>query len=170
MGFQYLFTPVDRSEYPDDANIPMFPGMYLAGHVALKGIHVGSFVGVAASPLLWKVTGSSLPVHEFMSVCAVNGAKIGAPVALLMLGKAIIHKGMDQGAMDDRAYRIRANNVLDEQNTYSAVGAIAGGLTAMYYGTSEGPALFKAALTGNAVAIGCYAAVKLTNNALARHK
>mmetsp|Transcript_19766 Transcript_19766/g.42643 ORF Transcript_19766/g.42643 Transcript_19766/m.42643 type:complete len:156 (+) Transcript_19766:180-647(+) len=98
---------------------PVRPGAVLLGHVVLKGVQAGSFIGTAVgllSSLRWPNTSITLS--------AGRGALIGAPVgAAMVLLKAT---QIDEEGVIDRGYRIMHNEHQVFVDTVSSAGGVVG--------------------------------------------
>lgn len=103
---------------------PPYPARVLFKHVAIKGIQIGSVVGVVVLPFIAGVRGQS--IARTLKTGLPFFAATGAYASLgLLFGKN--YKGdLTLAGVDDRAYRIKNNATQNKVDYYSGIGAVTG--------------------------------------------
>lgn len=133
----------------DNTNLPTYPGCTLISHVAIKGVQLGSIVGLlGVTPCFSAV--KKIPLSSaWLRIMPVTPAA-GIAISMTMLYVKQQKTPMDEGGIDDRAYRIRNNigqNTVDRYSVFgaatgAAVGAVVGnGFRSILAATSTGIAL-----------------------------
>ena len=147
----------DPKKYTDDS-MPTYPARFLTQHCVIKGVQLGSSVGILVFPLVsifrkisfsgaWKVT---MPAS----------ATVGVAISLGLLYYKHSTGALDADGVDDRAYRIKHNEGQNKVDFYSGVGAVAGGALGVLGSRSVLSSAIAGSLTGVALGIGAYGAEK----------
>lgn len=146
---------VDQSQYSD--TMPTYPGRTLVGHVATKGLQLGSIVGLILTPVLaWRRKAAIANVWRgFVPKATI----VGTAFSSSMVYYKDMTGGLDIAGVDDRAYRIVHNEGQVKADRYSLIGAAAGAVTGVIVGGSTLPL----SCTGIALGVLVYGAEKKYN-------
>jgi len=130
--------------------MPEYPAMVLMNHTGLKGIQLGSVLGLVASPIYgaWK----KKPFLESWRLVMPSAVTFSVLSAFGFLYAKKIQGELDIPGVDDRAYRISRNAGQNEVDALSGVGFVIGTITAAV-ATQKAANILPGALTGVAGSI-----------------
>lgn len=141
---------IDESKY-SSTELPTYPVRTLVGHVAIKGVQAGAFLGlVVGVPVISYLR--KLPLKQAWRKVMPIAPVVGTFLSLAGLYGLNYSKPMGVDGIDDRAFRIMHNKGQVSQDQCSIVGGAVGAA----FGTVVVPGVvpvLAAASTG--VALGC---------------
>jgi hypothetical protein len=118
-----LNRKADSNKYSED--MPAYPARVLATHVLVKGLQVGSILGVVAATPVLSYYRKAPFISTLKNVVPVSTGVFGV-IALGMLYGKVYNGSMDTDGEDDRAFRISKNQGQNKVDKYSFIGSIAG--------------------------------------------
>jgi hypothetical protein len=118
VAYNPLRSVIDPERYGDDK--AHYPALELLFHLNMKGIQVGSVLGLAFIPVL-KVVRKTPVSKSFGAYYPLLTAASG-----LFVGFAPIAMGLDEEGIDDRGYRLEQNEPQKKCDRYSLMGLIGG--------------------------------------------
>jgi len=116
-----LFREADPDSYTA-TDMPKYPARTLIAHCAMKGLQVGSVLGLVVTPIY------SYFRKQPISTAYLRIVPMGTSFGLLLLGGMtgfLSYQGkLDVGGVDDRAYRISKNVKQTKVDQFSFIGAV----------------------------------------------
>mmetsp|Transcript_12148 Transcript_12148/g.12222 ORF Transcript_12148/g.12222 Transcript_12148/m.12222 type:complete len:179 (-) Transcript_12148:94-630(-) len=114
---------VDPESYGAN-DMPVYPARYVIQHTVMRGVQVGSVVGMVASPLFSLVRGKTL--GRSMRIGLPLSAALGGSLSIIYLCVLESKGKLDIAGVDDRAYRLKHNADVQRVDQYSSIGGAAG--------------------------------------------
>lgn len=132
---------IDSAKYTD-GDLPLYPARTLASHVAMKGLELGSSIGLFLISPAWSIVRKK-PFMRSWRIATPVGAMMGLAASMGLLMQKYEQGALTVDGVDDRAYRIMHNQSQKETDRRAIIG-LAVGLSSII--------LFRG--VGNAVAAG----------------
>lgn len=116
---------IDKQKYTD-SDVPLYPARTLISHVAVKGLQLGSLVGIGGVVPFFAFY-RKMPFPAAFRTLVPFSSALGCAASLALLyGKAYSGELDSDDSVDDRAYRIYKNEGQNKVDTYSFIGAMSG--------------------------------------------
>lgn len=143
---------VKQEDYTN--TMPEYPARYLTIHCAVKGLQLGSILGLALTP----------PVAYFRKIPIMQAFTRTAPVSVvggvgLVLGILYYkyYEGvLDEAGVDDRAYRLANSAGQVKVDQYTFVGSLIGASTGAVFGRGGARSILAATSVGVTSAVVYY--------------
>ena len=118
---------IDYSSY-GDSDLPEYPARKLIIHVAIKGLQLGSVLGLfVLTPSLAFYFRKRLPIRDAFRYTVPVSTIFGGVFSLALLyGKYYQGDLSSNDRVDDRAYRLHKNAGQQQVDRYSFIGFMAG--------------------------------------------
>lgn len=139
--------------------MPEYPARYLTIHCAVKGLQVGSILGIALAPPVAYFR--KLPIMQAFSRTAPVSVVGGVGVVLGMLYYKYHAGELDEAGVDDRSYRLANNAGQVKVDQYTFVGSLAGASAGAVFGRGGVRSILAATSVGVTGAVVYYLTEKM---------
>ena len=154
-----LNRKVDRGEYTD-TEMPEYPARVLFSHCMMKGVQLGSVVGVFVTTPVMKATGK-LPMEVTFRSAMPGSLFGGVALSLALLGGKVYQGALDVAGVDDRAYRIVKNKGQVAADRASVLGMMSGAAVGAIKGRFSPLTIVAYSCGGVTAGLGAYLLIKL---------